>query len=167
MAKTIKFGLSVSEIKKAQKQIETYQKELVKKCETFARRMSDEGVMLAKIKLTQFPAIDTGELLESIKNEPGIAVTDGSTWVIYTGCEYAAYVEFGFGLIGASNPHPDTSIAGWKYDVNQHGTSGWFYFKNNEWHWSGGQPSKPFMYETGRDLRLIIPKIAKEVFGNV
>ena len=164
VAKKISFGLSAREIKAAQKRLRDYQKEITRKCEVLAHRLADEGVVLAKVKLTQFPAIDSGELLNSIMDEPGAVLTNGSRWIIYTGCPHAKFVEWGFGLKGQENPHPDPSIANWKYDIHEHGSSGWWYFKNGEWHWSGGQPSKPFMFETGRDLRALIPKIAMEVF---
>ena len=164
MAKKISFGLSVCEIKTAQKQLRDYQREITRKCEELAHRLADEGVVLAKVKLTQFPAIDSGELLNSIMDEPGAVMTNGATWIIYTGCDHAAFVEFGFGLRGNENPHPDPSIGNWKYDIHEHGSTGWWYNKDGEWHWSGGQPSKPFMFETGRDLRLLIPKIAKGIF---
>lgn len=164
MAKKISFGLSAREIKAAQKQLRDYQREITQKCEELAHRLADEGVILAKVKLTQFPAIDSGELLNSIMDEPGAVLTDGAKWIIYTGCDHAAFVEFGFGVRGAENAHPDPSIASWKYDINLHGSAGWWYNKDGEWHWSGGQPSKPFMFETGRDLRNLIPKIAKEIF---
>ncbi|POP31853.1 hypothetical protein C3B58_14595 [Lactonifactor longoviformis] len=166
MAKKISFGLSAREIKSAQKQLRDYQKEITRKCEELAHRLADEGVILAKVKLTQFPAIDSGELLNSIMDEPGAVLTNGARWIIYTGCDHAAYIEFGFGLRGEQNPHPDPSISNWKYDIHGHGSAGWWYYKNGDWHWSGGQPSKPFMFETGRDLRNLVPKLAKEVFGS-
>ena len=164
MSMKIRVGLSAKEFKDAAKQVENYKKEFNQKLETFVHRLADEGVILAKVKISQYPAIDTGELMNSIKDEPGAVLTNGARWIIYTGCEHAAFIEFGFGLKGAENPHPDTSLAGWKYDINEHGSAGWFYFKDGEWHWSGGQPSKPFMFETARDLKRLVPKIAKEVF---
>lgn len=164
--KKISFGLSVREIQEAQKQIKEYKKDIERKCNLLAQKLAQEGVVIAKVKLMGYPAIDTGTLLNSIKAEPGMVITNGAIWYIYTDCEYAKYVEFGFGAIGSANPHPIPGLGSWKYDVNEHGEKGWWYFKNEEWHWSGGQPAKPFMYETGKDLRLIVPKIAKEVFGN-
>lgn len=169
MAKKITIGLSAKEFREAARQIERYKEELTRKVELFVHRLADEGVKLAKIKIMQYPAIDTGELLNSIKNEPGAVITNGSQWIVYTGCKWAPYVEFGTGVVGAQNPHPDTSIADWKYDVNGHGEAGWLYSKEGEneieTHWTKGMPSRPFMYETARDLRRLIPKIAKEVFG--
>ena len=74
-------------------------------------------------------------------------------------------MEFGTGVVGQESPHPDTSIVGWKYDMNQHGDMGWYYFKDGEWHWTKGMPSRPFLYQTGMDLRERIEEIAREVFA--
>lgn len=166
MAKKVKAYLSQSSIRKAIREIMQFEKEIIEKTEKFAKRLADEGVILAKIKISQYPAWDTGELLNSIMNEPGELITNGSQWIIYTGCEYAQFVEFGTGIVGKQNPHPDLASANWKYDVNEHGEKGWMYYKDGEWHWTKGMSSRPFMYETARDLRNLIPKIAKEIFGD-
>lgn len=167
MGKKITLGLSVKEIEKAKKDIKAYQKEIILKCNLLAQRLADEGVVLAKAKIIQFEASDasTGELLNSISDEPGAVLTNGARWIIYTGCGWAPFVEFGTGITGQENPHPDTSLVGWKYDINDHGQFGWFYLKDGEWHWTKGLPSRPFMYETGKDLRLSVVKLAKEVFA--
>lgn len=165
MAKHIKATLSQSSLRKAQQEIQRYRQELIQKTQTFVQRLADEGVILAKVKISQYPAVHTGELLNSIMDEPGAVITNGSQWIIYTGCEWAQFVEFGTGITGSQNPHPDTGIANWKYDVNEHGDTGWWYYKEGEWHWTKGMPSRPFMYETAKDLADLVPKIAKEVFG--
>lgn len=166
MSKTISFGLSVREVQNAIKELRQYQSDLNRKCEILAQRLAEEGVVIAKIKIMQFPAVYTGELLNSIQSEPGAMISNGSQCIIYTGCEWAPFVEFGTGIIGSGNPHPDPGLANWKYDVNEHGEAGWHYYKDGKWNWTKGMPSRPFMYETGRDLQEIVPKIAKEVFGS-
>ena len=113
----------------------------------------------------QFLAVDTGELLESMQAQAGDVIENGGEWIVFTDCPHAAFVEFGTGVTGSMNPHPDTSLVGWRYDVNEHGDAGWFYFKDGEWHWTKGMISRPFMYETGRDLKKLVSKTAKEVFG--
>lgn len=165
MSRKIKATLSQSSLRQAQQEIKQYKQELIKKTETFAQRLADEGVILAKVKISQYPAIYTGELLNSIMDEPGAVITNGSQWVIYTGCEWAQFVEFGTGIVGSQNPHPDTGIANWKYDVNGHGDAGWWYYKEGEWHWTKGMSSRPFMYETAKELADLVTKIAREVFG--
>lgn len=163
--KIFKTDLSVSGIKALQKQLQDYQKDLTKKCEEFVRRLAEKGVEIAKMKITDYDAIYTGELLASINSEQGAVIQNGAKWIIYTNCPWAKFVEFGTGVVGERSPHPDTSIIGWKYDVNEHGEKGWFYFRDGEWHWTKGMPSRPFMFETAMELRQEIVKVAKEVFG--
>lgn len=164
--KRIRVGLSVSEFKKAAEEVEKYKKEITRKTRKLAERLAEEGVELAKIKISEYPAIDTGELLNSMQAEAGDVIQYGSKWIVFTDCPHAAYVEFGTGIVGERDPHPDTSLVGWRYDINEHGEAGWHYYKNGEWHWTKGMQSRPFMYETGRDLRMKVSKIAKEVFAD-
>ena len=166
MSKQITMNLSVSSIQNAIKELRQYQQDLNRKCEELAHRLADEGVIIAKMEVLSFPAVCTGELLESISDKPGAVITNGSQWIISTGCPWAKFVEFGTGVVGQNNPHPEPGLANWKYDVNQHGEAGWFYFKDGEWHWTKGMPSRPFMYETRMELATKVGKIAKEVFGS-
>ena len=69
------------------------------------------------------------------------------------GQEYAMYVEFGTGVVGAEVPHPNTNFgdgtfSNWTYDSAGHGEYGWSYYKNNKWNWTLGQQARPFMYLT-------------------
>lgn len=70
------------------------------------------------MNIADFDAIYSGELLSSIRAEYSGSVPDGASWLVITDCPWAAYVEFGTGVVGQESPHPDTSIVGWKYDVN-------------------------------------------------
>lgn len=164
--KKIRVGLSASEFKKAAEEVKRYKKEIIRKTRKLAERLAEEGVDIAKIKISEYPAVDTGELLNSMKAEAGDVIQAGSKWIVFTDCPHAAYVEFGTGLSGEKDPHPDTSLVGWRYDINEHGEAGWHYYKNGEWHWTKGMQSRPFMYETGRDLRMKVSRIAKEVFAD-
>ena len=97
-----------------------------------------------------------------------ITKTSENTYELRNTNEKGAYVEFGTGIVGSENSHPDTSIVGWKYDTNKHGEKGWHYFKDGAWHWTQGMPSRPFMYNTASELRSMntIADIAREVFGS-
>ena len=163
-----KANLSVKSFRKLAKDIREYRHSLQDKCEEFAYRMAEEGVAIAQLKILSFDAVMTGELLNSMNLEPGDIVSNGASYYIYTDCDWAAFVEFGTGVAGKSNPHPDTGLAHWKYDTNNHGEAGWWYFNDGEWHWTKGMPSRPFMYETGQELRdmSVIMNIAREVFGS-
>lgn len=161
-------GLSVSGFKKLRADIRKYRNSLQEKCEEFAYKLAEEGVAVAQMKIVTKDAIYTGELLESLNIMPGDIIYDGASFSVYTNCPYAAYVEFGTGVVGEDSPHPNTSIAGWKYDINDHGEAGWVYFKDGRRYWTKGMPSRPFMYETAQYLRdmSVISHIAKEVFGS-
>lgn len=161
-------GLSAKEFRDLAKRVREYRMSISEKCEEFAYRLAEEGVAIAQMKILSFDAVMTGELLDSMNLEAGDIVSNGSTYYIYTGCEWAKFVEFGTGITGSENPHPNPGLANWKYDTNSHGEKGWYYFKNGEWHWTKGMPSRPFMYETAQELRdmSIITHIAREVFNS-
>lgn len=91
-----------------------------------------------------------------------INVSETSTG-IYIGVDtdYAMFVEYGTGIVGDANKHPKSNEFGWRYDVNNHGESGWWYPSSPDdpnptkylsetgwWAWTKGQRSKPFMYNT-------------------
>nr|DAL10102.1 MAG TPA_asm: tail component protein [Caudoviricetes sp.] len=157
--------MSNKSIQNAVKEVENYAYSLTDKCNEFAKKLAQIGVQTAKMKVAQYDAVYTGELLSSINYEQGAVIKKGATWIVYTGCPWAKFVEFGTGIVGKENPHPDIGIVGWKYDVNNHGEKGWFYFRDGEWHWTKGMPSRPFMYETSIELAEKIAEVAKEVFG--
>lgn len=168
MAKKISFGLSPSEINRAIAELKQYKADLTYKTQLLAERLAEQGVFIARLKIAEYDAVDTTELLQSINYEPGGLIKDGSKWIVYTDCPHAAFVEFGTGLTGNQNPHPDTSLANWRYDVNEHGEAGWRYLNpiDGQWHWTKGMRSRPFMYETGQELEKMVKSIAKEVFGS-
>lgn len=161
-------GLSAKGFRDLAKKVREYRKSLPDKCEEFAYRMAEEGVAIAQMKILGFDAVMTGELLDSMNLEAGDIVSNGATYYIYTDCPWAKFIEFGTGIVGSENPHPDTSITGWKYDTNDHGEKGWHYYRDGEWHWTKGMPSRPFMFETGQALKdmSIISSVAREVFGS-
>ena len=72
--------------------------------------------------------------------------------VVTTGGMDAAVVEYGTGIIGSALPHPEPE--GWQYDINGHGVDGWSYrsSKDGKVHWTLGYESRPFMYNTLKDL---------------
>lgn len=164
MSKTITFGLSVSEIEQAIKELQQYKQDIIYKCRKLAELLAEEGVPIARLNIVDHDAIYSGELLDSINASFEGTTETGATWSVGADCEWAVYVEFGTGIVGSKSPHPATSIANWKYDVNSHGEKGWLYYKNDKWHWTKGMPSRPFMYETGKQLESLVTTIAKEVF---
>ena len=84
--------------------------------------------------------------------------------------EYAKFVEYGTGIVGENNPHPEPGD--WEYNVpSEHKTldGGWVYYDEhlNRFQFTYGAVSKPFMYHTYYDLRDISIEIAKRIVGEL
>lgn len=79
-----------------------------------------------------------------------IVVPYPNGFLISVGQEYAVYVEYGTGIVGKENKqHPTAGEDGWIYDVKNHKYKGWIYKgSDSKTHWTAGQPSRPFMYNT-------------------
>ncbi len=163
MAKTvIRFKLDLKDIDRAIGEVNQFKTEFLEKCDRLVEVLVDRGAEIAKIEIARLDAIDTGELMNSIE---GYFSSETNVGIIKAGTLYAAYVEFGTGVVGKGSPHPNPQ--GWQYDVNNHGDSGWVYHDDNsgQFRWTKGFKSRPFMYNTARQLEKECKKIAREVFG--
>ena len=160
--KVIKFTLDEKDIDRAIKEVRQFEREFREKCNRLIEALTDEGVEIAKVQVAQLDAVFTGELMNSIEGyyspESGIAI-------IKAGAMYATAVEFGTGVVGASSPHPNPQ--GWQYDSHSHGDEGWVYYDDDsgKFRWTKGFKSRPFMFNTARELERICKRIAEEVFG--
>ena len=163
MAKTvIKFSLNTKDIDRAIKELKQFKTEFIEKCNRLIEELTDYGVEVAKVEVAQLDAVYTGELMNSIE---GYYSPTYNVGIIKAGAYYAAYVEFGTGVVGKQSPHPNPQ--GWQYDVNQHGDEGWVYYddESGTFRWTKGFKSRPFMYNTARQLERNCKRIAKEVFN--
>lgn len=117
---------------------------------------------MAKAELVRLGANYSGETLASIN---GYYSPSAGVGIIRAGAWWAAYIEFGTGVVGSANPHPEPK--NWGYDLNQHGDNGWVYYndKDSKYHWTKGMASRPFMYNTYRELERECGRIAREVFS--
>ena len=123
--------------------------------------MCREGVEIAKANVVRMGIVDTGDLLESIH----YAISGNGTYgVIRVDSDHGLYVEFGTGVVGSLDPHPQASPS--QYDVNGHGWDGWYYFNDRKQkiQWTAGVGSRPFMWETARMLSQQTVDMAREVF---
>lgn len=109
------------------------------------------------------PGVSSGELRGSIRTkvEQDAEATIG---VVYTNKEYAPYVEFGTGPIGASNHSdisPNVAVA---YTQN-----GWVWpDTDGGFHATEGQPAQPFMYPALKTMESHITKtIAFDLQTNI
>jgi hypothetical protein len=125
------------------------------------KTLTEYGVEIAKLEVRKLDAIYTGELQNSIEG----FFPSSNVGIIRAGATYAVYVEFGTGVVGKGSPHPDPQ--GYQYDVNNHGDKGWVYFDEDsgKFRWTKGFKSRPFMYNTAKELERKCIEIAKEVFG--
>ena len=173
MARQISFNpLSVSDINKAIKDLMEYKKELNEKIDIFVKKLAEKGVEIAKDKVTSYQAIDTGELLDSITLKAGDVVKNGSTYYIYTDCNYASFVEFGTGVVGEDTyPKEFPEDVNWNYAsgtcvfTTKDGRTGWYYPTEDGYRFTEGMESRPFMTETAIMLSMQVLEVAKEVFG--
>lgn len=160
--RVIRVPLSPDGVEQAIREVEGFKAELVHKCGELVERLTDLGVEVARLQVTALGASYTGELAESIQ---GYYSPSACVGIIRAGAWYAAFVEYGTGVVGASASHPNPQ--GWAYDVKAHGEAGWNYFNDRDgrWHHTAGQPSRPFLYNTARELERQCERIAWEVFG--
>lgn len=101
-----------------------------------------------------------GNLIDSFRKEYDLGR-------LINDCSYAAFVEYGTGIIGSRNPHPDLP-PGWSYDVNEHGEAGWVYKSDTgEYRWTQGQEPHRFMYHAVVDYLLNYKKIFSKAFDEV
>lgn len=170
MKRTINVRLNPQSIADAITELQMYKEELERRVNLLLRRLVDDGASIARAKLVEYEAVYSGELLNSING-----VIDGNIGVIRVDNDYAVFIEFGTGPVGAKKPHeladesyyrptpwytkadgkPMDEIYDW---VPMNRGDGVFYL-------AFGQKSKPFMYETAQALRDELPSIAREVFG--
>lgn len=168
--RTIKIKLSRSGIDRAIAELREYRYKVASLAERLAEKLCDDGEHIALLETADI--VMTGELRKSIMHD-----TNGKAGFVACKCGYAVFVEFGTGVVGRGNPHPDVAILGWSYDVNNHGELGWWYptdeadtnptkrkSKNGTLYaWTKGMPSRPFMYNTAEQMRSRIITTAKEL----
>lgn len=161
--KIFKAELSTSSLDALVKKLENYPKELENSLISINQEIANRVYELVMVKVPH--ANSTGDLMSSIKKE----VTKEFARV-YTDNPHAAFAEYGIGVIGAENPHPEASVQGWQYDVNKHGRKGWYYNKgtreNPDIYWTAGYAGVQYMYKTYIDiqpeLEPLVDKVLKQ-----
>lgn len=167
--KTINVKLDPKSIEKAIQELQDYKAEVERRVELLVRTLTEQGAELAKAKVLEYDAYHLGELYNSIE---GVITEDYG--IIRVNSEYALFIEFGTGPIGAKKPHPSGEgkyrnkpwytdadgkpmdlLYGWDPIELEDGT---IVYKTY------GQKSKPFMWETAQQLRENLEQTAKEIF---
>lgn len=171
----IKGSLSVSGLKQLQKELDKYKNDVIYKTQLLAEKLAERGVEIARVKIADYDAIFTGELIQSIRKEYKGSGEYGATFIIVTDSKHAAFVEFGTGQRGMDVPYPHPLPEGvsWDYAVGKTirknsvtGRYFWFYpGTDGKWHYTEGMPARPYMYETSIELMRVVSQVAKEVFS--
>jgi hypothetical protein len=174
--KTLKCDiLSQSSIAQLQKELLNYKNSIEYKARLLAETLAERGVEIARVQIADLDAIFTGELLQSIHSEYVGSQKGGAIFAVVTDIEHACFVEFGTGQRGLDVPYPHKLPDGvsWNYatgkTIKKNAVTGhyyWFYpGDDGKWHYTEGMPSRPFMHNTSSQLRSIVEKTAKEIFG--
>lgn len=170
--RTIKVSLDPKSIARAVKELNQYKKEIEDKSRLLVQRLTDLGADIARVKIVEMGAYYSGELLSGVDGYFSPLLNTGFVRVTN---DHVAFVEFGTGVVGQSNPHANgeyLSKAAWQYATGpkifttQDGRVGWIYpTDDGGFRFTEGMESRPFMYQTALELQREFPKIAKEVFS--
>ena len=168
--KKITFRLSTDSITEAIKELKAYKAEIHKKSQQLVERLADYGLTVCRAKVVEMDIPDTGNLLSKVDGYYSPLLNAG---FIFCDCDYAVFVEFGTGVKGQAQPYTGQAMSecGYQYMGGTHyvttkgGRIGWFYpADDGTWKFTQGMPSRPFMYETGLEMRNKLDDIVKEVF---
>ena len=177
--KTIDFELTPSSINSAIRELKRFQEMFVQSMSELIQRLAEEGAQVARIQVASMDAVDTGQLEGSIY---GYYDPQSRIGYVIAGAAHAFYVEYGTGSVGMANPHPEASAAGWQYMIGEHiklgpGGMGWWYDKSTDgddtfegdgqYHWTLGQPARPFMFNTLQWLEEAAAAIAETVWSQM
>lgn len=142
---TLKANLSARGIQSLIDGVRQYRQDLNNKVGTMLGELASDGAEMAREECP----VRTGELYSSIVSE-----VQGTTAYVRVNCPYAAFVEFGTGIVGNEKSHPLSELVGWKYDVHEHGDKGWAYLADDgNFYWTNGMKSTPFMYNAAQKLK--------------
>lgn len=167
--KKISFGLSVSEIQLAIRELEKYKADINTKTELFVQKLAECGLEVAKAVVGNHTH-GTGETLNSLR----IAFDSNGylkSATLSGESEALLFLEFGAGIhFNKDMTHPLASELGYGVgtypgQVHAFDEGGWWYLGDDgEWHHSYGIGADMPMYKSAMEMRRKILSIAKEVF---
>lgn len=156
-------GLSVSEIRAMREQVERYAGGLQAKADELCRRLAEIGV---EASIAAIDHDESGELRSSIRWER----RGEREYLVVADCDYAVYVEFGTGVVGAAGSYPgerpDWAGAPGSRSKHVNPDGSWVYYdeKQERWRITSGQVPQGFMSQGAVAVRQAVVSIAKEVF---
>ena len=173
MKKTIRINLNKKGgLERGIEELKAYKKRVQDNTSLLVQRLTDYGAEVARVKIVSMGAYYSGELYSSVSGYYSPTLNAGFVKVTN---DYAAFVEFGTGVVGQNSPHQNgeyLSKAAWSYAsgskifTTKDGCVGWIYpTDDGEFRFTEGMVSRPFMYETALELQLKFQRITKEVFS--
>lgn len=164
--------VSISNLNNFERAIRNYVDDIYRKLEILCKKLTDEGVEVAKAYVDDVGAVFNGDLLNSISSDKEPGDKNHIVFVVKATSEHAIFVEMGTGKVGAETPYPGNLPV--MYAQGKHifktkdGRYGWIYFneKYNQWVFTEGMMSRPFMYQSSLYMQRRVVEIAREVFGN-
>lgn len=177
MSKKIIFGLSVSEIDRAVKELREYQNSLDAKCQQLCECLCNEGIKIAQahignsgfgkyVRLSSEITPETAgckallimgdsqKIVSKWRNQDGVQSKEISP---------ALMLEFGAGL-PAQNPANIPGVGTGTYGTHGNEPGWWYMDLEGEWHYATGVSPKMPMYNAAKELRDKVVEIAREVF---
>lgn len=125
--KQIKVGYSEKSIDEAIKQLRKYQKKIENFIPDFLEACANKVIELANQNIEKYEF--DSEIISGIQS--GWTKKKGeNTLLLENTNNKAVYIEFGVGQVGAQSSHDDAEKAGYRYDINNHGSEGWGFYLN-------------------------------------
>ena len=176
MSKTIKFGLSTSEIQRAINEVEKFKTEFQKKVDTYRKRIAEE---IAEQASVNFANSVMDDVISGSPRRPEVNVTfshNGNISVVVAEGEDAVWCEFGSGVYHngsvGSSPHPKGNELGFtigSYGKGYGKQQAWGYYTDPESKTglviTRGTPASMPMYNAAQEVLRKSVEIAREVFG--
>ena len=172
MSKVIKFGLSVSEIQRAIRELDKFKQDFRNKVDTFRKRIADEIAAQASLN---FGSAVVDDVINGSPRRPDVTVSvseRGSIAVVVADGEDAVWCEFGAGVYHngsvGSSPNPygdDLGFTIGSYGDGHGKQQAWGYYDENEaLVITRGTPASMPMYNAAQDVLRKSVQIAREVF---
>lgn len=177
MSKTIKFGLSTSEIQRAIDEVEKFKMDFQKKVDTYRKRIAEEIAEQASI---YFDNSVMDDVINGSPRKPNVNVSfsdNGKIAVVVANGEDAVWCEFGAGVYHngsvGSSPHPkgnDLDFTIGSYGKGHGKQQAWGYYTDPDGKTglviTRGTPASMPMYNAAQEVLRKSVEIAREVFGH-
>ena len=171
--KTIRFGLGVTDINRAIREVNKFKQDFRNKVDTYRKRIAEELAVQASLN---FGNAVVDDVIHGSPRRPDVAVTvseRGSISVVVAEGEDAVWCEFGAGVYHngsvGSSPNPYGNDLGFtigSYGKGYGKKQAWGYYdESGELVITRGTPATMPLYNAAQEVMRKSVEIAREVFG--